>query len=731
MNIEPQKKIVLIIDDNATNIGVLIETLKIHGFETVTARRGAMGIRRAQFSKPDLILLDIKMPEMDGYEVCKHLKADEQTQHIPVIFISALTETFDKVKAFSVGGIDYVTKPFEEIEVLARINTHLSIHNLQKQLTAQNAQLQHEIANCERMKRALRESEKQFQGYFDSALVGLTITSLEKGWIYANTSICEMLGYSLEELKNLSWAELTYPDDLAADVEQFEQLLAGKIDGYTIDKRFIRKDSTILYAFISVTARYKTDGSIDQIVATLQDITERKQAEKKLYQQNEQLKIQNEQLDAFATQLEKLQREKLYQLNQAYERFVPHQFLSLLGKESIIDINLGDQVEQEMTILFSDIRGFTSISEKMTPQDNFDFLNTYVGQMEPIIHQYQGIIDKYIGDAIMALFPLSAEDAINSAIAMLKKLVEYNKILQTANLPKVQIGIGIHTGSMMLGTIGGQNRMDTTVISDAVNIASRLESLTKTYGNPLLISEATYLKLSDISKYHIRLLDRVKVKGKSESVKIFEVFTADPQKMLTGKLATLNQFEKAVHLYQQQNFSKAQELFQACLSQNPDDATAEIYVQHCQQFLNANTNTRWEEIAATVKWTPILSVHHDLIDQQHQELFTRIRDLIMSFCDKESDLEVGKTIDFLKKYVVVHFNTEEQLMQQHNYSDYLVHKAQHTRFLQRFAEIEKDYKAKGGYLYLTLQIQEELVNWLINHIAKSDKKLGVFLTEPS
>ncbi len=587
MNIEPQKKIVLIIDDHATNIRVLIETLKIHGFETITARHGAMGIRRAQFSEPDLILLDIKMPEMDGYEVCERLKADEKTRHIPVIFISALSETFDKIKGFSVGGIDYVTKPFEEIEVLARINTHLSIHNLQKQLTAQNAQLQHEIANCERMERALQESEKQFQGYFDSALVGLAITSLEKGWIYANTSICKMLGYSLEELKKISWVELTYPDDLAADVDQFEQLLAGKIDGYTMDKRLIRKDGSILYSFISVTARYKTDGSIDHIVATIQDITERKQAENKLHQQNEQLKIQNEQLDAFATELEKLQRKKLYQLNQAYERFVPHQFLSLLGKESVIDINLGDQVEQEMTILFSDIRGFTSISEQMSPQDNFDFLNTYVGQMEPIIHQYQGIIDKYIGDAIMALFPLSADDAINSAIAMLKKLVKYNKILQTAGLPKIQIGIGIHTGSMMLGTIGGQNRMDTTVISDAVNIASRLESLTKTYGNPLLISEATYLKLADISKYHIRFLDRVKVKGKSEYVKIFEVFTAAPQKMRAGKLATLNQFEKAVHLYQQQNFGKAQELFQACLSQNPEDATAKIYVQRCQQFLGS------------------------------------------------------------------------------------------------------------------------------------------------
>lgn len=136
------KNLILVIDDNATNIGVLIDTLKTQGFETITARNGAMGIRRAKFSKPDLILLDIKMPEMDGYEVCECLKADEQTRNIPIIFISALSETFDKVKAFEVGGVDYVTKPFQEEEVLARVKTHLMLQTQQKQLVIQAEKLQ-------------------------------------------------------------------------------------------------------------------------------------------------------------------------------------------------------------------------------------------------------------------------------------------------------------------------------------------------------------------------------------------------------------------------------------------------------------------------------------------------------------------------------------------------------------------------------------------------------------
>ncbi|MDM8567501.1 hybrid sensor histidine kinase/response regulator, partial [Candidatus Halobeggiatoa sp. HSG11] len=139
--IDTKSSIILIIDDNATNIEVLVGTLKTYGFETITARNGCMGIKRAKFSKPDLILLDIKMPEMDGYEVCEQLKSDEQTKNIPVIFISALNEAFSKVKAFGVGGVDYIIKPFQEEEVLARIRVHLILQSQKQQLYTQNKKL--------------------------------------------------------------------------------------------------------------------------------------------------------------------------------------------------------------------------------------------------------------------------------------------------------------------------------------------------------------------------------------------------------------------------------------------------------------------------------------------------------------------------------------------------------------------------------------------------------------
>ena len=181
-----------------------------------------------------------------------------------------------------------------------------------------------------------------------------------------------------------------------------------------------------------------------------------------------------------------------------------------------------------MSILFSDIRDFTSLSEQMNPEENFQFINAYLSRMEPVIIEHQGFIDKYIGDAIMALFDGTANHAIQAGIAMLKTLSEYNITRGRPGRPKLSIGIGINTGSLILGTVGGPNRMDSTVISDAVNLASRIEGVTKEFGVPLLISEHTFNALENKQNYAIRLVGRVQVKGKSKMVSGFEGFDADP-----------------------------------------------------------------------------------------------------------------------------------------------------------------------------------------------------------
>jgi class 3 adenylate cyclase/hemoglobin-like flavoprotein len=252
-----------------------------------------------------------------------------------------------------------------------------------------------------------------------------------------------------------------------------------------------------------------------------------------------------------------------------------------LEKASILDVELGDQVQLEMSVLFSDIRDFTTISEKMTPEENFQFINAYLSRMESAIIENNGFIDKYIGDAIMALFSGNPDNAVNASIAMLHQLQIYNQERVNSGESPIKIGIGINTGNLMLGTVGGQNRMDTTVISDAVNLASRVEGLTKTYGVALLITQQTFNKLANPSNYAIRMIAEISVKGKVELSTIYEVFDADIPETKRGKLETKDLFDQALSLYRQQQFMQATELFAQCLNLCPSDQVAKIYLDWC------------------------------------------------------------------------------------------------------------------------------------------------------
>ncbi|XDD49475.1 adenylate/guanylate cyclase domain-containing protein [Leptospira sp. WS92.C1] len=209
--------------------------------------------------------------------------------------------------------------------------------------------------------------------------------------------------------------------------------------------------------------------------------------------------------------------------NRSYSRFVPLEFLKFLGKKNITEIGLGDQTQKEMTILFSDIRSFTQLSEKMTPKDNFDFLNSYMGRMGPVIRKHGGFVDKYLGDGIMALFPDSPDDALEAALEMKQELDRLNESRLERKYEPIRIGIGIHTGVLMLGTIGEVERMDGTVISDAVNLASRIEGLTKEYGVDLLLSDESFRKIRNRKKYSFKELGKVSVKGKENTVGVYEV----------------------------------------------------------------------------------------------------------------------------------------------------------------------------------------------------------------
>ncbi len=271
-------------------------------------------------------------------------------------------------------------------------------------------------------------------------------------------------------------------------------------------------------------------------------------------------------------------------LTEAYQRFVPPQLLKNLGRTSILDVKLGDQVDVEMSILFSDIRSFTALSEAMSPGENFAFVNAYLSRMGPIIRSRNGYIDKFMGDGVMALFPESVTDAVLAAVEMQKELDRYNEEQNQAGAPIIDIGVGINTGRMMLGTLGEADRMEGSVISDAVNLASRLEALTKRYGSKIIISEHTYRQL-DTAKITCREIDSVVVKGKDTPVRIFEVINGEPPKLARLKRDDLAKFKKAMSLYKGQKFAEARDLFAVILRHGENDNVASLYVERCNRLL--------------------------------------------------------------------------------------------------------------------------------------------------
>lgn len=404
---------VLIVDDEIINLQVLANHLSLAHYNIVQAHDGLEALQLLTDGlKPDLVLLDVMMPRMNGYEVCRKIRERFQVNELPVIMLTAKNQVSDLVDGLTAGANDYVSKPFSKNELLARIRTH--VH--------------------------------------------------------------------------------------------------------------------------------------------------------------------------------------LAKLNNAFERFVPREFLDTLGKESILDVHLGDQVQRDMTIMFSDIRNFTTMSELMSPSENFEFINDYLGHVVPHIRTYEGFIDKYIGDAIMALFPRSADSAVSAAIEMQRSARSFNRERDKSGSQPVHIGIGLHHGSLTLGTVGEAHRMDETVISDAVNLASRVEGLTKLYGASILASEGTLNEVNDQSQFHLRFLGKVQVKGKAESTPVFEIMDGDPEDLRVPKLETKEEFEQALELYYNRQFAEASVLFNNIVKRNPYDRPATLYRERAASFIAHEPPPDWEGV---------------------------------------------------------------------------------------------------------------------------------------
>ena len=282
-----------------------------------------------------------------------------------------------------------------------------------------------------------------------------------------------------------------------------------------------------------------------------------------------------------------------------FQKFVPNNVIEQFeaNPESMLK---GDN--RILAVLFSDIRSFTTISEKMTPDVLVESLNSYFERMVDVILDNGGIVDKYIGDAIMAFFgaPVKSDNdalkSVRAGLGMISALDGFNRLQTERGLPPFKIGIGINYGVVTVGNIGSEKKMDYTVIGDMVNLASRLEGLTKTYHEPIVVSESVQRKIDNV--FPSRLLDRVIVKGKSAAVKIYTFRESLTE--LQRRAWALH--EAALNLYMERRFDEALNGFREILSVVPDDHTAKIYTGRCDEYLKSPPPDSWQgEYIMTLK----------------------------------------------------------------------------------------------------------------------------------
>src|SRR5208337_2862325 len=260
-------------------------------------------------------------------------------------------------------------------------------------------------------------------------------------------------------------------------------------------------------------------------------------------------------------------------------------------------IRPGGEVK-ELTIMFSDIRDFTTLSEGMSPDDLVLLLNEYFGAMTDILYQHFGTLDKYIGDAIMAFWgsPLPQEDhafrACSAALQMVARLEELNRDWHAHGRPEIAVGIGLNTGPVNVGNMGSDKRLAWTVMGDNVNLASRLEGMTKQYRSRVIISESTYNQVAD--QFVAREVDRIRVKGKKHPVVIYELLASVSERRAYATL--LAQFNTALNVYRSQNWREAAEKFGELLALYPDDGPTQVLLQRCLEFIEEAPEAAWDGV---------------------------------------------------------------------------------------------------------------------------------------
>ena len=401
---------ILVVDDEPVNLKVLKNHLEREGYEVTLAHDGHEALELLENGSPfHLVLLDVMMPRIPGYEVCQKIRERYLLTELPVIMVTAKNQVNDLVEGLGIGANDYIVKPFSKDELLARVKTQLDNHDIH--------------------------------------------------------------------------------------------------------------------------------------IAT--------------------------------------------------NRFVPHEFIHTLGRKSIMDLHRGDMVEQHTHVMFSDIRDYTTLAEDMSPRENFEFVNALAGKIGPIVKSNHGLINQYLGDTIMMLFMQKADHGMQAGIDILRLLQSYNTQRESKSRKPIRVGIGLHSGPLMMGIIGDNMRTDAAVISDTVNTASRMEGLTKHFNVNFIVSGDTLKKVDEPERFNLRYLGKVQAKGKNQSIDVHECFDGDSDVQVELKKKSLQNFQMGMDAYFAQDMLNARKYFDLVYQSNPADATAFGFLHKIHGYLNNGLPAGW------------------------------------------------------------------------------------------------------------------------------------------
>lgn len=278
---------ILVVDDTHDSLKLLTIILAGEGYVVRQAVSGELALAAVAGKAPELILLDIRMPGIDGFEVLQRLKDDPASGRIPVIILSAIAETPDRVKGLKLGAVDFISKPFQRDELLAKVRTHTELSRLRKKMEQQALELSADrdrlsalLAEARQTEEARREVESRFQTMFQGAPLGIALIDSDTGHFYeVNPRFAEIAGRSREEMKTIDWMSITHPDDVQKDLEQMGRLNSGEIPDYKMDKRYLRPDGSIVWIGMSIKPIKDPEAPHKRHLCMIEDITERKRAD--------------------------------------------------------------------------------------------------------------------------------------------------------------------------------------------------------------------------------------------------------------------------------------------------------------------------------------------------------------------------------------------------------------------------------------------------------------------